>query len=43
MLEQVVQRYGECPIPGDFQGEAGASPGQLIELCISLFIVGELD
>ena len=27
-LEQVAQRCGGCPIPGDFQGEAGSSPGQ---------------
>ena len=27
-LEQVAQRCGLCPIPGDCQGEAGAGPGQ---------------
>lgn len=24
----VVQRGGGCPDPGDFQGQAGAGPGQ---------------
>ena len=28
MLEQVSQRCGRSPVPGDFQGEAGSSPGQ---------------
>ena len=27
-LEQVAQRCGLCPTPGDCQGEAGAGPGQ---------------
>ena len=27
-LEQVAQKFGGCPIPEDFQGEAGSGPGQ---------------
>jgi len=38
-VEQVAERCGRCPIPGDFQGEAGSSPGNLI----LLFTAGELD
>ena len=42
-LEQVAQRCGGCPIPGDFQGEAGSSPGQHDLAVVSLFIAGGLD
>jgi len=41
--EQVAQRCGGCPIPGDFEGEAGSSPGQPDQAAVSLFITGELD
>ena len=27
-LEEAAQRGGGCPVPGDFQGQAGSSPGQ---------------
>ena len=42
-LEQVVQRSGGCPIPGDSQGQAGWGSEHLMELWVSLFIAGELD
>jgi len=28
VLEQVTYCCGRCPVPGDFQGEAGSGPGQ---------------
>ena len=42
-LAQVAQKGGGCPIPGDTQGQAGGALSILIELQVSLFIVGELD
>jgi len=29
-----------CPVPGDTQGQAGWSPEHLMELWVSLFLVG---
>ena len=40
-LEQVAQRGGGCPIPGD-SGQAGWGAEQL-DLQVSLFIARELD
>ena len=42
-VEQVDQRCGGWPVPGDFQGKAGSGPGQLDLAVVSLFIAGELD
>ena len=42
-LAQVAQRCSGCPIPGDFQGQAGSDPGQPDLAVVSLFIAGELD
>ena len=42
-LEQVAQRGGRCPIPGDNQGQAGQGSEHLIQLQVSLFIAEELD
>jgi len=42
-VEQVAQRCGGWPIPGDIQSQAGRGFEHLIELWVSLFIVGELD
>jgi len=36
-VEQVTSSYGDCPIPGDFQGEAGSGPGQADLAVVSLF------
>jgi len=42
-LEQVAQCCGWCPIPGDFQGEAGSGPSQPDRAVVSLCIARELD
>ena len=41
-LEQVAQRGGGCPIPGDTESQAGWGAEQL-DLQVSLFIARELD
>jgi len=41
--EQVAQRGGGCPIPGDFKAKLDQALGNLIELYMSLFIAGELE
>jgi len=41
--EQVSQRCGACPVPGDFQGKTGSNPGQPDLAVVSLFNAGELD
>ena len=41
-LEQVSQRGGACPVPGDIQGQAGRD-SEHPDQAVSLFIAGELD
>ena len=42
-MEQVAQKDGGCPVPGDTQGQAGWGSEQPDLLSVSLFIAGELN
>ena len=41
-LIQVAQRYGGCPVPGDFQGTPASGPGQPDLAADIPFVAGEL-
>ena len=41
-LIQVAQRYGGCPVPGDFQGTPASGPGQPDLASDIPFVAGEL-